>query len=103
MTGAEATLAGARVESNFRGPNIVAIGTAIILTLGWYLTVAYSWRQSALFLVGVAAGLVLYHAAFGFTSAWRRLIASGEGDGLRAQMLMLAATSLVFLPLLANG
>jgi uncharacterized protein len=46
---------------------------------------------------------VLYHAAFGFTSAWRVMIAEGRGDGLRAQMLMLAVTCLVFFPVLAKG
>ena len=30
--------------------------------------------ESALFVVGTPAGLVLYHAAFGFTSAWRVLM-----------------------------
>lgn len=64
---------------------------------------AVSVRQSALFLVGVAAGLVLYHAAFGFTSSWRDLIANGRGGGLRAQMLMLAVTTAVFVPLIAQG
>jgi uncharacterized membrane protein YedE/YeeE len=46
---------------------------------------------------------VLYHAAFGFTSSWRVFITSGRGAGLRAQMLMLAATCVVFFPLLATG
>jgi uncharacterized protein len=68
-----------------------------------YLTVAVSGRQSLLFLVGVGAGLVLYHAAFGFTSSWRDFVSAGRGDGLRAQMVMLALTSLVFFPLLARG
>ncbi len=56
-----------------------------------------------LFVVGAAAGLVLYHAAFGFTSSWRRFLQEGRGDGLRAQMLMLAATCLAFFPVLASG
>jgi hypothetical protein len=68
-----------------------------------YLQAALSWRQSALFLVGVLAGIVLYHAAFGFTSAWRVFISDRRGAGLRAQMLMLAATCVVFFPLLASG
>ena len=34
---------------------------------------------------GAALGLVLYHAAFGFTSAWRVFIADRRGEGLRAQ------------------
>jgi uncharacterized membrane protein YedE/YeeE len=61
------------------------------------------WRQSALFLVGTFAGLVLYHAAFGFTSAWRVFISDRRGAGLRAQMLMLAMTCAVFFPILAGG
>jgi uncharacterized membrane protein YedE/YeeE len=68
-----------------------------------YLQAAIGWRQSALFIVGVFAGVVLYHAAFGFTSSWRVLITDRRGAGLRAQMVMLAATCLVFFPLLASG
>jgi uncharacterized membrane protein YedE/YeeE len=85
--------------------NMTPVGVALtVVGLGTlYLATAYDWRQAALFLVGAAAGLVLYHAAFGFTSAWRRLIAEGRGDGLRAQMVMLAVTCALFLPLLADG
>ena len=61
---------------------------------------AFTWRQGALFLVGAGAGVVLYHAAFGFTSLARH-DREGRGAGLRAQMLMLAATCAVFLPMLA--
>jgi uncharacterized protein len=57
----------------------------------------------ALLGVGVAAGVVLYHAAFGFTSSWRRFIVDRRGAGIRAQMLMLALTSAVFFPVLAQG
>ena len=45
----------------------------------------------------------LYHAAFGFTSAWRVFIADGRGAGLRAQMLMLAVGVALFFPALAAG
>ena len=80
---------------------LVAAALAVAATL--YLGFAVSGRQAALFLVGAAAGLVLYHAAFGFTSAWRVLRSPiGRGDGLRAQMLMLAVTCAVFFPLLAR-
>jgi uncharacterized membrane protein YedE/YeeE len=88
-------------QDSHLGPTAAAlliIGAAVV-----YLTVAVSGRQSLLFLVGVAAGLVLYHAAFSFTSSWRRFVSSGHGDGLRAQMVMLALTCLVFFPLLARG
>jgi hypothetical protein len=80
------------------GAAAVAIGLA-----AFYLTATVSGRQATLFLIGVAAGLVLYHAAFGFTSSWRALVTRGQGDGLRAQMLMLALTCVVFFPVLARG
>ncbi len=83
------------------GPVGIAFGT---LALGAvYLTAIVNWRHAALFLVGSAAGIVLYHAAFGFTSAWRVFITDGRGGGIRAQMLMLAITCLVFFPVLAAG
>jgi uncharacterized membrane protein YedE/YeeE len=81
----------------------VPFAIALIAALALYLGLGFSWRLAALSLVGAAAGLVLYHSAFGFTSAWRALIADGRGGGLRAQMLMLAVTSAIFLPLLADG
>jgi len=78
--------------------------TAIAIVLSaWYLNAVISWRQAALFLVGAAAGVVLYHAAFGFTSSWRVFISDRRGAGLRAQMLMLALTCAAFFPLLASG
>jgi uncharacterized membrane protein YedE/YeeE len=87
-------------ETLARGPWLVAFSTTAAAI---YLQSAVTWRQSALFLVGVFAGLVLYHAAFGFTTAWRVLISDRRGAGLRAQLVMLAATCLVFFPLLAAG
>ncbi len=59
--------------------------------------------MGALFVVGGALGLVLYHAAFGFTGAWRDFLTERRGAGLRAQLLMLALASAAFLPLLSQG
>jgi uncharacterized protein len=84
-------------------PGPAAITAIAIVVAAWYLNAAISWRQAALFIVGTWAGVVLYHAAFGFTSAWRVFIADRRGAGLRAQMLMLAITCVVFFPLLASG
>jgi uncharacterized membrane protein YedE/YeeE len=94
--------AGVRLErrSFDTGPGLAFLVIALVAS---YLSMAISWRQSALFLVGAAAGLVLYHAAFGFTSSWRVFISDRRGAGLRAQMLMLAVTCAVFFPLLAAG
>ena len=81
----------------------VFIGVILGIGLGAYLVQGFGWRQGALFSVGFGAGVVLYHAAFGFTSAWRQAIHSGRSAGLRAQLLMLAITALVFLPLIGDG
>jgi uncharacterized membrane protein YedE/YeeE len=83
--------------------NTIAAACALIATGAIFLDATYGWRQSALLLVGTTAGIALYHAAFGFTSSWREFISGGNGSALRAQMLMLAATTIVFLPLIAQG
>jgi uncharacterized membrane protein YedE/YeeE len=57
----------------------------------------------ALFGVGLALGLVLFHSRFGFTSAWRQLVAVGQGRALRAHMLMLAVACVLFAPLLSGA
>jgi uncharacterized membrane protein YedE/YeeE len=46
---------------------------------------------------------VLYHAAFGFTAAFRALVGVGDTRGLRAQMIMLAAATVLFAPMLSAG
>jgi len=91
------------IESRALVPGPAAVTAILIALAAWYLNAAISWRQAALFIVGAGAGVVLYHAAFGFTSAWRVFIADRRGAGLRAQMLMLAITCAIFFPLLAAG
>ena len=59
--------------------------------------------SGVLLVLGGALGLTLYHAMFGFTSAWRVFIADGRGAGLRAQMLMLGIATVLFLPALSEG
>src|SRR5438128_7421002 len=84
-------------------PRVVgAVGAALLVGAVW-LAPRYGARQSALFLVGAALGVVLYHAAFGFTAAFRALVTRGDGRGIRAQMLMLAVATVLFAPLLARG
>jgi len=68
-----------------------------------YLAQQVGWRQSALWIVGALLGVTLYHAAFGFTQAWRVFVADRRGAGLRAQMLMLAVGILLFFPFMAQG
>lgn len=79
------------------------IAFLLLLAGALFLAQAVSGRQALLFLVGGALGLTLYHAAFGFTSAWRVFIRERRGAGLRAQMVMLAIAVLLFFPALAAG
>lgn len=51
-------------------------------------------------LLGGLAGIGLYHASFGFTAAWRRLVRERRGAGLRAQLLLIGLTCLVTFPLI---
>jgi hypothetical protein len=82
---------------------VAALASVALLIGGLWLAQAFSWRQGALFLLGGGLGVSLYHASFGFTSAWRVFLADRRGAGLRAQMLMLALAVLAFFPLLAQG
>src|SRR5439155_1106012 len=82
-------------------PPAIAFGVMALAAV--YLAATIGGRQASLFLVGALAGIVLYHAAFGFTSSWRALIVDARGRGVRAQMLMLALTCLVFFPVLGSG
>ena len=84
-------------------PAVVTFASALLVAGALALGNAYSWRQGTLFLLGGGLGVVLYHALFGFTSAWRVFIANARGAGLRAQMLMLALAMLLFFPAIGAG
>ena len=86
-------------------PDLRVIGVAALLLAGGALALAGGpgGRLALLYLLGGALGLVLYHATFGFASSWRLLVAEGRGAGLRAQMVMLALATVIFLPALAEG
>jgi uncharacterized membrane protein YedE/YeeE len=81
-----------------------AVGSALAVVAGAALIGSIvNPRQALLYVLGAALGLVLYHAAFGFTSAWRVFISDRRGEGLRAQMIMLAIATALFFPVLAAG
>jgi uncharacterized membrane protein YedE/YeeE len=89
--------------SSSASPKALVVSLFLIALGAWYLAQAVSPRQSALYVVGALLGVALYHAAFGFTSAWRVFIADGRGAGLRAQMIMLAVGVALFFPALDAG
>lgn len=80
-----------------------AISLLLVGLGAMYLAQAVSPRQAALYVLGALLGVMLYHSAFGFTSAWRVFIAGSRGAGLRAQMAMLAVGVLLFFPALSAG
>ncbi len=79
------------------------LALALLVVGALYLGQAIDLTQATLFLVGGALGVVLYHAAFGFTGAWRVFITERRGQGLRAQMVMLALAVVLFFPVLHSG
>ena len=62
-----------------------------------------SWRHAALLLIGGLMGISLYHAAFGFTAAYRNAILYRDISGITAQLVMIGLAMLLFAPFLAAG
>ncbi|WP_422674183.1 YeeE/YedE family protein [Billgrantia bachuensis] len=78
------------------------LGT-LVLAGALLVGLVFGTRLGLLMLVGAALGISLYHAAFGFTAAWRVFISERRGRGLRAQMVMLAIAVVLFFPALGAG
>ncbi|MGH3425533.1 MAG: hypothetical protein ACRDO8_12420, partial [Nocardioidaceae bacterium] len=68
----------------------LAVGSAAAVALVAATAAVGGWRMAVLCALGLAFGVTLFHARFGFTSAWRQLVSVGQGHALRAHMLMLA-------------
>jgi len=80
----------------------LALGMILFMCGLIFLFVSYSVKHSLLLIIGFGLGVSLYHAAFGFTGAWRRFIVSKQGNGIRAQLFAIALASLLILPLLKS-
>ncbi len=83
--------------------SLSAVAAGALLLGALAVGAAHGARTGALMVVGGLLGMVLYHAAFGFTAAWRVFITERRGRGLRAQMVMLAIAVLLFFPALGAG
>lgn len=94
-----------RTDDRRPAPQTGVIAAALLLLLFVIVRadVAVDIRHALLAVVGFAGGVALYHASFGFTSAWRRMLTDRRSLGLRVQLLMIAATMAVFYPLLDYG
>ena len=84
--------------------NMLIIGGGIVgLLMLVYLLATQHISQSLLLIIGLLLGYTLFHARFGFTSAFRRMMAVGNGQAMRSHMLMLAVAVTLFAPILAFG
>ena len=81
----------------------VMIGLLGIIALFTATVIVADWVQGFLFIIGIALGMALLYARFGFTSAFRRLVSVGNVQGLQAHMLMLAAATTLFALIFATG
>lgn len=82
---------------------VVLAGLFAALVLGGIVFNRSGQVPAILFALGLTLGFVLFHSRFGFTSAWRQLVAVRQGKALRAHMLMLAVACTLFAPILATG
>lgn len=80
---------------------VLATGLGL-LAISLFLSYEFATRQAVLFLIGSGLGVTLYHASFGFTGGWRQFVRQQRGASIRAQLLLLIATSLLFFPLLGQ-
>ena len=62
-----------------------------------------SWKFGVLFAIGTLLGVSLYHAAFGFTAAWRNAFQRRDIAGVKAQILMVGLAIILFSPTMAGG
>ncbi|MDY7043132.1 YeeE/YedE family protein [Virgibacillus sp. M23] len=77
----------------------ILVGAILLI----YLFAKQPITQPLLLIIGLLLGYTLFHARFGFTSAFRRFMSVGNGQALRSHMLMLAIAVTLFAPILAFG
>ena len=97
------SLAVPHLPAPLRNGGAVVLALGLLMALAAYGGYAFGWRRAALMAVAGGLGLALYHAAFGFTAAWRQFMRTGDGSGLRAQMVMLAIATVLIFPVLDAG
>ena len=81
---------------------VVLMVSLAVLGVTLFVQQSISGLQYLTFLIGIGLGITLMHAAFGFSGSWRDFIRERDGRGVRAQLLLLALTSILFFPLLGQ-
>ncbi|QKS70034.1 YeeE/YedE family protein [Paenalkalicoccus suaedae] len=82
---------------------LVVGGLVVAALLLIYLMATQAAMHPLLLVIGILLGYTLFHARFGFTSAFRRIMSVGNGQAVRSHMLMLAIAVTLFAPILAFG
>jgi len=81
---------------------VVLMASLAVLGVALFLQQSIAGLQYLTFVIGVGLGIALMHAAFGFSGSWRLFIRERDGRGVRAQLLLLALTSMLFFPVLGQ-
>lgn len=94
-------------DLSFPKPQLIMAMVVVGVTLTLMLLVsnipAMAIKGNLLLGIGLAMGMTLYYAAFGFTAAYRRFIVDRDLTGITAQLIMLAVAIVMFAPLLNEG
>jgi uncharacterized protein len=86
-------------NSNQKRTLMTGISLSVLLAMTLFMESA---THALLFAIGLAMGVALYHGAFGFSAAYRKLLSERDMTGVAAQMVMLIAAMLLFAPVLAQ-
>lgn len=81
---------------------VVLMVSVAVFAITLFVQQAIAGPQYLTFIIGVALGISLMHAAFGFSGSWRMFIRERDGKGVRAHLLLLGLTSLLFFPVLGQ-
>lgn len=81
----------------------LAVASLIAVALTGYAWTAHGAKSGVLLLLGLGLGVALFHSRFGFTSAWRQLVAVGNGAGVRAHSLLLGTAATLVALIVSTG
>jgi uncharacterized membrane protein YedE/YeeE len=82
---------------------VVLLTVLGLLGISLFLQHEFATRHTLLFLIGAGLGITLFHASFGFTGGWRQFVRHQRSAPVRAQLLLLALTSLLFFPFIGKA
>ncbi|GAB4179317.1 MAG: YeeE/YedE family protein [Rhodocyclaceae bacterium] len=89
----------------WRPPQRAAQAAGIVAGLAMLAVLVsdHGLRQGLAFLIGGGLGFALHQSGFGFASGYRRFFAQRDPTLVEAQLLLVAATTVLLAPLLATG